>query len=276
MKKHTFNDITGITNDITVLDLGAKCYSDAHQNYQCLTKKTVYGIDYFGKEAPDEKHAHFDCIFNVVIGDGSPKKLYITEVESCSSLFKPNKKLLENFQTLSEWMEVKDTIVVDTVKLNDIDLPRKPDFIKSDIQASDIYAIKHGSRYFDNALVIEIEVEFLQQYKNQPLFSEIEMILREKGYIFHTFTGYGSRFFTPTKNENDPYDTLNQWMWSHAIFIKDCITKELSEDEYLKIAQIAHDVYDSYDLALHCLVKSKRNIDNYHSFIKEFMLNETN
>ncbi len=155
-----------------------------------------------------------------------------------------------------------------------IDLPAQPEFIKSDIQASDIYAIQYGSRYFDNALVIEIEVEFLQQYEGQPLFSEIEILLRKKGFIFHTFTGYGSRFFNPALNPNDPYDTLNQWMWSHAIFIKDCLTQELAKDEYLKIAQIAHDVYGSYDLALHCLVKSKTDSTKYKSFFEEYMSHE--
>ena len=40
---------------------------------------------------------------------------------------------------LSEWMRVKQTVVVDTVRLDEIDLPAQPEFIKSDIQASDIY-----------------------------------------------------------------------------------------------------------------------------------------
>ena len=141
------------------------------------------------------------------------------------------------------------------------------DYFKSDTQDSDLYAILYGSKYFDSALALEIEVEFLQQYEDQPLFSEVELILRRKGFVFHTFNGYGSRFLKPTENPIDPYDTLNQWMWSHGVFEKDYLTLPLSSEEYIKIALIAHNVYGSYDLALHCLKKSDTDETNHKKII---------
>ena len=156
---------------------------------------------------------------------------------------------------MSDWLEVKNKIIVDTTRLNDIELPFQPDYIKSDIQGSDLCAIEYGSRYFEGALALEVEVEFIQQYEKQPLFSEIELALRQQGFIFHSFTGYGSRLLKPAIDEQDPYRTLNQWMWSHAIFFKDFLTKELSEEDYFKLAVIANDIYGSYDVALHCLSK---------------------
>lgn len=272
-----FEEITGISKKINILDLGAKLYSSNDQKYNNLSISNICGIDYFPDERSISKNKkYYNHIINAVIGDGSSRKLYITEMESCSSLFIPNQRLLENFQTLSEWMKIKNEILVNTIKLNDLELPFFPDFIKSDIQGSDLYAIQYGSKYFDNALVLEIEVEFLQQYEDQPLFSEIELILRSKGFVFHSFTGYGSRFLKPAENPIDPYDTLNQWMWSHAVFVKDYLTLPLSSEEYIKIALIAHNVYGSYDLALHCLKKSDVDETNYKKFFFGLFQNETN
>ncbi len=198
--------------------------------------------------------------------------MHICEFESCSSLLHPNHKLLSKFQHLSDWLEVKAKVAVDTTRLNDINLPFQPDYIKSDIQGADLYAIEHGYTYIEKALAVEIEVEFIQQYENQPLFSEIEIALRQQGFIFHSFTGYGSRLLKPAIDEEDPYRTLNQWMWSHAVFFKDFLTKELSEEDYFKLAVIANDIYSSYDVALHCLSKCKALSSvtkDYNSYFKE-------
>ncbi|MCG9781651.1 FkbM family methyltransferase [Vibrio brasiliensis] len=266
-----FEDIMGLTKRINVLDLGAKCYLSDKQNYDALTDIFVCGVDYFPEQESLDEYQHYDQLINAVIGDGTSKLFYITEFESCSSLFEPNHKLLASYQTLSEWLTVKQVRRVNTVKLNELKLDRAPDFIKSDIQGADALAIQYGDRYFGSALVVEVEVEFLPQYQGQPLFSEVEQLLRAQGYMFHTFTGYGSRMLKPADNPYEPYDTFNQWLWSHAVFIKDIHADSLSSEEYVKLALIAHDVYQSYDVALHCLEKSEVDESPYQEFlIREF------
>uniref|UniRef100_UPI002ED2D85A FkbM family methyltransferase n=1 Tax=Candidatus Sororendozoicomonas aggregata TaxID=3073239 RepID=UPI002ED2D85A len=221
---------------IKILDIGSKAYLSNSQNYHKLSHYKSIGIDFYNEEelSISLKKSGFDNLISAVIGDGSTRELNICEFESCSSLLKPNQRLLSNFQHLSEWLKVKDKTLVETEKLDDIKLPFQPDFIKSDIQGSDIHAINYGKETFSTAVAVEIEVEFIQQYENQPLFSEIELLLRKQGFIFHTFTGYGSRLLKPANDEKDPYRTLNQWMWSHAVFFKDFLNKNISEEEYFK------------------------------------------
>ncbi|MDA0107817.1 FkbM family methyltransferase [Vibrio sp. La 4.2.2] len=271
----TFEDIMGIKKRINVLDLGAKCYLSDKQNYDALSDIYVCGVDYFSDQDSLDEHRQYDQVINAVIGDGTPQTLYITEYESCSSLFEPNHPLLAQYQTLSEWLTVKEAVPVDTIRLNDLSVEKVPDYIKSDIQGADALAIQYGDRFFGAALVVEVEVEFIPQYQNQPLFSEVEQLLRAQGYMFHTFTGYGSRMLKPADNPYDPYDTFNQWMWSHAVFIKDLHTASLTSEEYVKLAMIAHNVYQSYDIALHCLQQSEVESAPYHAFLLQEFDNET-
>ena len=74
--------------------------------------------------------------------------------------------------------------VIDATTLDNLyhqSIIRELDFLKIDVQGSEL-DILHGGRDIinDNILGIQIEAEFKQLYKSQPLFAEIDSDIREK------------------------------------------------------------------------------------------------
>ena len=56
--------------------------------------------------------------------------------------------------------------------------------------------MQSGNKHVLNSLVgIEIEVGFLEIYKNQPIFSDVDLFLRDRGFdLYRLDRYYGPRF----------------------------------------------------------------------------------
>lgn len=106
---------------------------------------------------------------------------------------------------------------------------------------------------------LHIEVEFLPLYMGQPLFSGIEVFLRQRGYLFHRFSKPIGRVIQPLVIGDDIMAGLSQLVWTDAVFIRDFTRPgSLGDDRLLAMAAIAHDCYKSLDLALHLLCEYDR------------------
>jgi hypothetical protein len=166
------------------------------------------------------------------------------------SLFPPNTRLLEKFQALAELVTPVATHEVGTTRLDDIEEIDDVDFIKIDVQGSELCVFKNASRALSSALLIQTEVEFVELYQGQPLFADVDVLLRGSGFQFHAFTGFGMRAFKPLVADNDFYKGFRQALWSDALYVRDWMRLELlSEAKLSKFAVLAHDVLMSFDLA---------------------------
>src|SRR5476649_3002680 len=117
----------------------------------------------------------------------------------------------------------------------------------------------HAESRLKDALIIQTEVEFLSMYVGQPLFSEVEMFLRQRGFMLHRFFPVVSRVIRPLLVGDDIRAGLSQVFWADAIFIRDITRLELlSDQQLLSMAVIAHDCYQSLDLVLHLLTEYDR------------------
>jgi hypothetical protein len=56
--------------------------------------------------------------------------------------------------------------------------------------------------------VQQTEVEFVPLYTNQPLFAEVDIALRELGFVFHRFGGMAGRTMKPLVVSANPYQVL--------------------------------------------------------------------
>jgi hypothetical protein len=175
-----------------------------------------------------------------------------------SSLFEPNTSLLAKFQNLEELVRVKKTHQVETRRLDDIPELEGTDYLKIDVQGAELLVFDGAARVLDNALVVHTEVQFVQLYKDTPLFGEIDIHLRSKGFTLHRLSQAG-RTFKPLIFRNDVNATLSQILWGDAVYVRDFMQFDrLAGAGLLKLATILHENYRSFDLAAFALAAYDR------------------
>ena len=197
--------------------------------------------------------------------------LYVTNHPMCTSLYKPNEKLISlyhNFEVayLKSIEKVRTTQLDVFLQTQNID---KVDFIKIDVQGAELDIFKGGKKALDDVLKIVCEVEFVPHYENQPLFGDVCNFLAKKDLMFNKFLGLAGRSLKPivmNNNKNLP----SQHIWSDAVYIKH-VQKipQLNDSDLIKLALLAA-TYGSADLVHYCL--SFYDINNPHSTISNTWL----
>jgi len=174
-----------------------------------------------------------------------------------TSLLEPNAELYRYFHGFPDWGRVVSEQMVDTVRLDDVPEIINLDFLKIDIQGGELMVFQNARRLLAKCIVIQTEVEFLPLYHHQPLFSEVELFLRELGFTFHRFWPEpNSRVISPLLVNNNIYAGLSQIVAADAVFVRDFTKLDvLSSDQLLRMALIMHDVYGSFDLVLRALIE---------------------
>jgi FkbM family methyltransferase len=193
------------------------------------------------------------------IGDGRRHTLNHTLLPGMTSLLEPNPSILQLFYGFNEWARVVRREEIDTVRLDDVPETAGLDLLKIDIQGAELMVFENAPQRLAETLVIHTEVEFLQMYVDQPLFSDVERCLRAKGFLLHKFSPLVTRDFAPLLLGKDPYVGHSQVFWADAIFVRDFTRLDLlSDDQLLKMAVILFDCYRAHDLVLHLLREHDR------------------
>ena len=192
------------------------------------------------------------------------KKLYITQHPMCTSLYKPNEKLIRLYNNLEVAYLKKETetetITLDTFadkyNINDVD------FIKADVQGAELDIFKGGKNVLKNVIKIICEVEFLPIYEKQPLFGDICNFLNQNDFMFNKFLGFAGRTLRPLIAEEGP-NAISQCMYSDAVFIHHIEKVQNLNDEKLLKLSLLSAIYNSIDLAYFCLlIYDKRKSSN--------------
>lgn len=240
------NPIDGIAPYKPLLDAGLARVIGFEINEDALARLN-------SEKGPNEKY------LPVAVFDGSERMLNVCRAEGMTSLLEPNAELLRYFHGFPQWGAVQRRVPMPTVRLDEIKEIKRIDYLKIDIQGAELDVFRNGIRRLSDCLVIQTEVEFLQMYKGQPLFSEVELFLRELGFTFHRFFPLVSRTVQPMIVNNDKFAGLSQIFWADAVFIKD-FTKfdELKPRSLKKLALILHEVYGSFDIVLRALMALDR------------------
>ena len=241
---------------IDVLDVGA--YAEGVPRFEPLSQLGISRVTGFdaNPQAAAEAEAVLppgSRVLPYALGDGNPATLHITLYRGCSSLFEPNADVIDMFESMSAVNEdgnfrVVDRLPVSTYRLDDIEECPKPDFVKLDVQGAELLILENGREKISDAVVVETEVEFVEVYRGQPLFGELQMFMRDQGYVLHKLVDITGRNFRPIAT-SDPTDATSQFLWADAVFVKDFSKLErFTPEQMLKAATILHEVYLSYDL----------------------------
>jgi FkbM family methyltransferase len=185
------------------------------------------------------------------IGDGKEATYHETNWVATGSLYPPNTELLSKFNNLAEVTVPVAQYKVQTTRLDDIKEIERIDFLKMDIQGSELNALSNGVKLLKETLVIQVEVMFLEMYVGQPMFSDLDQFLRANGFQFHCFNGgLAGRTFKPLVSHNNENAMIHQAIWADAIYVKDWLKlDQLNEEQLIKYGLLAHELLGSPDLA---------------------------
>ncbi|MCC6467701.1 MAG: FkbM family methyltransferase [Alphaproteobacteria bacterium] len=195
----------------------------------------------------------------LAIGDGKRHTLHHCHAPGMTSLLEPNPDVLALFHGFPDWGRVVRTEAVDTVRLDDVAETAGLDLLKIDIQGAELMVFENAPRRLAEALVIQTEVEFLEMYRGQPLYGDVERFLRAQGFMLHRFEPLVSRVVKPLVLGGDIFAGFTQLFWADAIFVRD-LTRlgGLDDGQLLRAAAILHECYKAVDLALHILLEHDR------------------
>ena len=219
---------------------------------------TIAETEMPGLIALREKYGKDVTILECTLGNGKMGSLHTTHYPGCNSMFEPDPSIIDIFYSINTStgsnFELKDTNTVQTIQLDKITPRIDVDYIKIDVQGSELNILKHGQNVLKDVLVIESEVEFLPLYKEQPLFGDIQIYLNKKGLSFHKFIDVASRCIRPMLFSDNVCEGMSQILWADAIFLRNFVDLDkYSNTQLLKAAYIMHDLYCSYDLVFYLL-----------------------
>jgi FkbM family methyltransferase len=245
-----------IPNDppvITIVDVGAMALGGDNDAYSALLKNRpvrIVGFEPIRSECDklNSMNAAGRLYLPHAIGDGTARTFYQCNYPMTSSLYQPNTELLDKFQNLEKLVQVVSTSDVKTHRLDDIAEIGDVDYLKVDVQGAEVDVFNGARRTLQDAVVIHAEVEFVPLYRNQPLFSDVDRVLRDNGFLFHKFSTFSSRMFKPLVNNNNLNAPGSQLLWADAVYMKDFMRlDELSAEKLLKLAIVLHEIYGSFD-----------------------------
>jgi len=143
---------------------------------------------------------------------------FITRKQMVSSMLRPNRTFLNEFPRVDRF-DILKTLKLKTDTLDNALSFEDIDFIKIDTQGSELFIFQGATETLrKKALGVEVEVEFAKVYENQPLFGEVDQLLREAGFMLLDFVDI-ARWARKNAGANIP-GCKSQVIFANALYIK--------------------------------------------------------
>ena len=201
---------------VTLYDIGAA--GGIEPRWKAFTPH----LNYVGFE-PDERSSKdllnktssqchsYNILQHAVWDSKTELELNLCASPGASSVYSPNIEFLKNFPQV-ERFDVVGTETVSVVPMDGLDLTN-PDFIKLDIQGGELNALEGADKLLNDVLGLEIEVEFVELYTNQPLFGNVCEFLSKKGFEFIDFVNL-------CRWERAGFTAVGQCVFGDALFLR--------------------------------------------------------
>ena len=193
MKKSFINQI--LQKPITLVDVGFK---GGIQEKWMVLKENINVIGFepnkeeYDRLQQDDSHGK---IYNTALwSEQRDIDFYITRADRLCSCLEPNREVLDEFPA-TERFDILRKIVLPADTLDNVFNKSKlevgeegiyPDFVKLDTQGTELYILQGLQRTLKRSIFgVEVEVEFIEMYRNQPLFNKVDAFMAEHG--FHLF-----------------------------------------------------------------------------------------
>ncbi|MBE9096151.1 FkbM family methyltransferase [Tychonema sp. LEGE 07203] len=240
----------------------------ASQNWDIFAPNlTIYGFD-ADVEACSQANAELEArkvnwnekhIPSALSNTEGKATLYVTKYPGCSSLYPPSEDYIKRFSGNSELIELKSTVDLSTTTLEKFckaEGIKEIDFLHLDVQGGELNVLQGADGILNNSVLgLITEVEFTEIYAGQPLFSDVDIYLRNQGLTLFDFGSMyrDRRRDIPVISQSHP----GALIWSDAFYFRDLMRSDLSPslktpEKLLKLACLA-DVMKFPDYALEIL-----------------------
>jgi FkbM family methyltransferase len=184
------------------------------------------------------------------VGDGETHTLRLAGAPGMTSILEPDPQRLALFNGFTEWGRVVGEQRVETRRLDDIEEIEAMDLLKIDVQGAELAVFEGATRLLEGAVAVHTEVSFVPLYKDQPSFGQIDLALRERGFIPHAFPAVKRWAIAPVVFAADIRVPGNQLLEADVVYVRDFGKPDaMSDDQLAQLVLIAHHVYGSVDLA---------------------------
>lgn len=262
----------------TLIDIGAA--GGAHKRWNDISELLrVVGFEPDEKEFVKLKNSVREMWFSIALSNTKGKRmLHITKSQTNTSFLMPNQNLLKQLQ----WSPGEPVTDHDIIKEVEVECDAldgvlssknvRPDYLKLDTQGSELDILKGADRVLrEDLLIAEIEVEFAPIYKDQPLFADIDVFMRERGFILQDL---GNFLYMKPRGLAGIGGAKGRIIAADALYIKDFSNDynklyELGENKvYAAIAGYAAYGYPELSInLLQRLRESKYNVSNSDTII---------
>ncbi|WP_296419330.1 FkbM family methyltransferase [Pseudooctadecabacter sp.] len=252
--------------DMKILDVGANPINvPAYQPLIDRQMCHVWGFEPNPKAFADLQKVQNDraTYFPQAIGPEGKGTFYAHEFAVLSSLF-PIYRPTADFLGRERWYEKQVTkMEMDLVTIDSLDDLPRVDVLKMDLQGGELSVVEGGRDRLSEAMVVIPEVRFIRMYEGEPLWAELDLELRAQGFQLHKFQ---TQKALPVKHSQwrklDRKAVGSQLLDGDAVYIRNIEDISIVTSHQLKQLAIAATVmFDSFDLALHCLDELARRGD---------------
>jgi FkbM family methyltransferase len=190
------------------------------------------------------------------VGDGGDHTLYLCATSGFASLLEPDDRQLELLIDFPRLAEVTSTEKVDTRRLDDIEEIDRIDYLKIDIQGGELAVLRAGRRKLAQTVAIQTEVGFHRLYRDQPTFADVDLELREQGFVPHQFVTTRTWPMAPVVWADPLQQAARQLVEADVLYVRDPVRPDLLENGQLaRLALVCDVVYGSFGLALRCVLE---------------------
>ncbi len=183
------------------------------------------------------------------LGDGEVHTLNICRYSGWTSLLQPSRRALQAFPFYQNNAEVIKRQDLQTHRLDEIEQLVPVDFLKIDVQGSELMVFRHGRKTLNDVVVLQTEVSLALLYDDQAAFGEVDSELRRSGMM--PFNIAAMKPYSRTLIEGRHIAGTHQILEADILYVRDYTRPErITKSQLGHFALLMHSL-GGYDLAHH-------------------------
>lgn len=275
---NTLEAMLGLQTRIEVMDVGAALINERPFYSRWLERGIAHLHAFEGDQRQidliKQTHQERASVHEAFLFDGTAQTVFVaSQASGMTSLLRPRKEALRFFNGFEAFGQVLEQRSIQTQRLDEIQGVPQIDFLKMDVQGAELTILKHGTRVLGDCVAIQLEVSYVPLYEGQPSFGDVDVWLRQAGFVPHCFVEIKRWSIAPAVRNNDIRAPFNQLLESDIVYIRDPLKVERWDAESVKkLILLAHEALGSIDLAVYLMRELERRDPSLAALQQQYLL----